>query len=216
MYQPGLIRRGLPATLGLVLLCSTIAAPQQVNPSLFDGMRWRLIGPFRSGRVSAGAVDPDPNTYYIGTPGGGVWKTTDAGQVWTPIFDRIRVASIGAIAVSPSNPRIVYVGTGEQTPGNGVYKSTDAGATWVNVGLRDTHFIGEILVDPVNPDVVLVAAIGDRTSGAERGVFKSTDGGGTWTKTLFEEDAGGSASMVAALDNPKVVYATLAPAPAGR
>ena len=203
-------------TVVLLLLSSGIVFTQQMNPAVFGGLRWRLIGPFRAGRVSAGAIDPDPNTYYIGTPGGGVWKTTDAGQVWSPIFDAVHVASIGAIAVSPSNPKIVYVGTGEQTPGNGVYKSTDAGATWSNVGLRDTHFIGEILLDPANPDVVLVAAIGDRNSGAERGVFKSTDGGRTWTKALFKDDAGGSASMVAALDNPKIVYATLAPAAAGR
>ena len=156
-----------------------------------------------------------------------MWKTTDAGQVWTPIFDAEHVASIGAIAVSQSNPKIVYVGTGEQTWGNGIYKSTDAGATWTNVGLRDTRFVGEVLVDPVNPDVVLVAAIGDlrnqapaaemsRFNTTERGVFKSTDGGRTWTKTLFKEEAGGSASMVWAVDNPKIVYATLAPAPAAR
>ena len=216
MYQPGLIRRGLPATLGLVLLCSTIAAPQQVNPALFDGMRWRLIGPFRSGRVSAGAVDPDPNTYYIGTPGGGVWKTTDAGQVWRPVFDEAHVASIGAIAVSQSNPKIVYVGTGEQTPGNGVYKSIDAGATWTNVGLHGTRVIGEIVVDPANPDLVLVAAIGDRTSGAERGVFRSTDGGRTWAKVLYKDDAGGSASLIAAPDDSKVMYATIAGTTGGR
>src|SRR5436309_534903 len=166
------------ALLGLLAvswMSGATALSQQVDPALFGDMKWRLIGPFRAGRVSAGAIDPDPNTYYIGTPGGGVWKTTDAGQVWTPIFDEARVASIGAIAVSQSQPNIVYVGTGEQTPGNGVYKSIDAGATWTNVGLRGTRVIGEIVVDPANPDLVLVAAIGDRTSGAERGVFRSTD-----------------------------------------
>ena len=186
------------------------AAPRSVDPALFSGMRWRLIGPFRGGRVSAGAVDPDPNTYYIGTPGGGVWKTTDAGQVWRPIFDAIHVASIGAIAVSRSNHQIVYAGTGEQTPGNGLYKSTDAGAIWTSIGLSATHIIGEIIVDPENPDIVLVAAIGDRTSGPERGVFKSTDGGRSWRKVLHKDDAGGSASLVAAVDNPRVLYATLA------
>jgi len=213
------------AALCVLILSSGVVFTQSMPRSLFEGMRWRLIGPFRAGRVSAGAIDPDPNTYYIGTPGGGVWKTTDAGQVWTPIFDAEHVASIGAIAVSPSNPKIIYVGTGEQTWGNGIYKSADAGATWTNVGLRDTRLVGEVLVDPGNPDVVLVAAIGDlrnqapaaemsRFNTTERGVFKSTDGGRTWTKTLFKEDAGGSASMVWALDNPKIVYATLAPAPA--
>src|ERR1019366_2133761 len=105
-------------TLCVLLLTSGVVFTQQVDPAMFSGMRWRLIGPFRAGRVSAGAIDPDPNTYYIGLPGGGVWKTTDAGQVWAPIFDAVHVASIGAIAVSPSNSKIVYVGTGEQTPGN--------------------------------------------------------------------------------------------------
>src|SRR5271155_1694115 len=106
-------------------------APQtsQVDPSLYSAMRWRLIGPHRAGRVSAVAGIPgDPTTYYMGTPGGGVWKTTDGGEVWKPIFDSERVASIGAVAVAPSNPTIVYAGTGEQTRGNGMYKSSDAGA----------------------------------------------------------------------------------------
>src|SRR5436190_10454016 len=107
-------RLTLLGILAVTSLFGTTLLSQQVDPALFSGLRWRLIGPFRSGRVSAGAIDPDPNTYYIGTPGGGVWKTTDAGQVWTPIFDEARVASIGAMAVSPSNPKIVYVGTGEQ------------------------------------------------------------------------------------------------------
>jgi photosystem II stability/assembly factor-like uncharacterized protein len=205
--------------LGFVTLLWASGQPvftQPVSPALFSGLHWRLIGPFRSGRVSAGAIDPDPNTYYIGTPQGGVWKTTDAGQVWKPIFDAERVASIGALAVSPSSPNIVYVGTGEQARGNGVYKSIDAGATWTNIGLRSTHVIGEIVVDPANPDVVLVAAIGDRTSEADRGVFKSTDGGATWSKVLYVVGAGGAASLVAALDDPSVVYATLAQTAEGR
>jgi photosystem II stability/assembly factor-like uncharacterized protein len=199
--------------LGFVTLLWTSSHPafsQGLSPALFSDLHWRLIGPFRGGRVSAGAIDPDPNTYYIGTPQGGVWKTTDAGQVWKPIFDAERVPSIGAVAVSPSSPNIVYVGTGEQMQGNGVYKSIDAGATWINVGLRATHVIGEILIDPANPDVILVAAIGDRTSGADRGVFKSTDGGATWNKVLYKADAGGAASLVAALDDPRVVYAAIA------
>lgn len=207
-----MILRRPRATAGalLVVLSTTIASSQQVSPALFSGLKWRLIGPFRGGRVSAGAIDPDVNTYYIGTPGGGVWKTTDAGQVWVPIFDQVRVASIGAIAVSRANSMIVYVGTGEQTPGNGIYKSTDGGVTWANVGLTDTHIIGEILVDPADPDLVLVAAIGDRGSGAERGVFRSADGGRTWKKVLYKEDGGGSASLVAAPDNPEVLYAAIA------
>src|SRR5215471_8750769 len=161
-----LFRPRTAATTGFLLVSLTAAASSigssassgqaalssPFDPVLFGALRWRLIGPFRGGRVSAGAIDPDPNTYYIGTPGGGVWKTTDAGQVWKPTFDEVHVASIGAIAVSRSNRQIVYVGTGEQTPGNGVYKSTDAGATWTSIGLHATHVIGEIIVDPGNPE----------------------------------------------------------------
>ena len=120
-------------------------------------MRWRLIGPFRAGRVSAGAVDPaDPNTYYFGTPGGGVWKSTNAGQTWAPMFDATGMASIGALAIAPSNPQVIYAGTGEETRGDGVYRSADGGVTWTNVGLRDTHFIGSIVVSAEDPDTVVV------------------------------------------------------------
>ena len=120
-----------------VLVSATVTA-QDVPPNLLQAMQWRLIGPHRGGRVtSVSGVPGQPAIYYIGTPGGGVWKTEDGGQVWTPIFDQEHVASIGAVAVAPSDPRIVYVGTGEQTQGDGVYKSTDAGSTWTNIGLRD-------------------------------------------------------------------------------
>src|SRR3954447_6339836 len=117
-------------SLALFILCSTPAArhafAQQIDPSAFAAMRWRMIGPFRAGRVSAGAVDPaDPNTYYFGSPGGGVWKSTNAAQTWTPMFDRTGVASIGALAVARSNPRVIYAGTGEETAGSGVFKSSD-------------------------------------------------------------------------------------------
>ena len=224
MRKLSLLRPRLFIAVGLVLASGVLASSQQVDPALFSGLKWRLIGPFRAGRVSAGAVDPDPNTYYIGTPGGGVWKTTDAGQVWTPIFDQVRVASIGAIAVCQSNAAIVYVGTGEQTPGNGVYKSTDAGATWTNIGLRGARRITDIVVDPQNPDIVIVAALGAvpaqrgsaPASGAERGVFKSTDGGRTWSHVLHKDDRLGSSSLIAALDNPHVMYATLLPNVIGR
>jgi photosystem II stability/assembly factor-like uncharacterized protein len=189
----------------------------QVDSSAFASLRWRLIGPFRAGRVSAGAVDPsEPNTYYFGTPGGGVWKSTNAGQTWTPIFDKTGMASIGALAVAPSNPQIVYVGTGEETRGDGVYKSTDGGATWTNTGLRDTHFIGSIVISADNPDVVLVGAIGDRTPGPDRGVFRTTDGGRTWTKVLFVDDRAGCPSIAAAPGSAGVVFATLYPAAGAR
>jgi photosystem II stability/assembly factor-like uncharacterized protein len=153
-------------------------------------------------------VTAQPSVYYFGTPGGGVWKTTDAGRVWKPIFDEVPVASVGAVAVAPSSPNIVYVGTGEQTPGNGVYKSTDAGASWTNVGLADTRYISTALVDPNNPDLVLVAAAGDRSSSSARGIFKSTDGGKTWSKVLSKEQAA-AIDMCFAPDDSHIVYAVL-------
>jgi photosystem II stability/assembly factor-like uncharacterized protein len=186
-----------------------------VDPSLYSAMRWRLLGPHRAGRVSAVAgIAGDPSTYYMGTPGGGVWKTGDGGQVWKPIFDAERVASIGAVAVAPSNPSIVYVGTGEQTPGNGMYKSTDAGASWIHIGLADVHYINSIIVDPGNPDIILVGALGHPILGTApaspaRGVFKSTDGGTSWTKTLYRDDFSGVADMVADPGDPRVLYAAV-------
>ncbi len=204
------------ALLVLALLVSTASvapAVAQVDPVNFTALHWRPIGPFRAGRVSAGAVDPsDPNTYYFGTPGGGVWKSTNAGQTWAPIFDKTGMASIGALAIAPSNPQTIYVGTGEETRGDGVYKSIDAGTSWTNVGLRDTHYIGSIVISPTNPDDVVVGAIGDRTPSPDRGVFHSTDGGKTWTKVLFVDDTTGCPSIVAAPDAPRVLFATLYPA----
>ncbi|HEV2177822.1 MAG TPA: hypothetical protein VGW33_11585 [Terriglobia bacterium] len=186
------------------------AQAQQLDPNLYAAMRWRLIGPFRAGRVTAVAGVPgDPAVYYMGTPGGGVWKTTDGGRVWKPIFDQERVASIGAVAVAPSNPNILYVGTGEQTPGNGVYKSTDGGDTWTNVGLRGTHFIQAIIIDPRNPNIVIVGATGDFTASTERGVFKSTDGGQTWNKVLYRDDTTAVVDLCSDPGNRKVLYASL-------
>lgn len=171
-------------------------------------MRWRLIGPYRAGRVtSVTGVPGDPNTFYFGTPGGGIWKTIDAGRTWFPIFDQEHVASIGAIAVAPSNPNLIYAGTGEQIVGKGVYKSADAGRTWQNLGLEETHFISGLLVDPNNPDIVLVSANGDRAPGKNKGIYKTTDGGKTWKQVLFRDERSGAMDISFALDNPRVVYA---------
>ena len=153
-------RRLLTILIGAVLAVSaTLARPARSQPSdasFFDALRWRLIGPYRAGRVSAVAGVPgDPTTYYAGTPDGGVWKTTDGGVVWTPIFDAAHVASIGAIAVASSNHDVVYVGTGHNLIGKGVYRSSDAGLTWTHAGLDDTKYITALLVDPRNPNVVL-------------------------------------------------------------
>ena len=206
------LRLGAAVFLGLLMAASSSPAAAQIDPSNVAALQWRLIGPFRAGRVSAGAVDPsDANTYYFGTPGGGVWKSTNAGQTWAPIFDNTGMASIGALAIAASNPRIIYAGSGEETRGDGVYKSTDGGASWTNVGLRDTHYIGSIVVNPANPDDVVVGAIGDRAPSQDRGIFRSTDGGRTWTKVLFVDDTAGCPAIVAAPDAPRVLFATLYP-----
>jgi photosystem II stability/assembly factor-like uncharacterized protein len=208
----------ISAILVLTAFASGARAQQSspaLDPALYSGLRWRLIGPHRGGRVSAVAGIPgDPATFYMGTPGGGVWKTTDGGQVWRPIFDDVHVASIGAIAVAPSNPKIIYVGTGEQTPGNGVYKSTDAGATWTHIGLDDSRYISSIIIDPRNPDIVIVGVLGHPILSVSppspaRGVFKSTDGGKTWKKTLYKDEVAGISDLTADPANPRALYAAL-------
>ncbi len=166
-----------------------VLGAQQASPELLHGMQWRLIGPFRAGRVTAAAgISGDPKTYYMGTPGGGVWKTTNAGTTWFPIFDAAHVASIGDLVVAPSDPDIIYVATGEQTDGNGVWKSTDAGATWTHIGFSDSPRVPSILVDPHDANLIYVAAAGAITPSAARGIFKSTDGGKNWRKVFYKDD----------------------------
>jgi photosystem II stability/assembly factor-like uncharacterized protein len=204
-------------SLVLIACASTSLSARPVSPEMLSALRWRSLGPYRAGRVAAGAIDPsDANTYYFGAPGGGIWKSTNGAQTWTPIFDDTGVASIGALAIARSNPKVIYAGTGEETRGRGVFKSSDGGATWKSVGLADTHFIGTIIVSRTNPDDVLVAAIGDRTRGPDRGVFRSTDGGRTWSKVLFLDEDSGCPSLAAAADQPRTVYATLYPAAGSR
>ncbi|HXN21800.1 MAG TPA: hypothetical protein VOA41_03540 [Candidatus Dormibacteraeota bacterium] len=201
---------------GMLTVAFGQQASPQIDPSLYSGMRWRLIGPHRGGRVTTVAgIAGQPGIYYMGTPGGGVWKTTDGGDVWKPIFDQERVASIGALAIAPSNPNILYVGTGEQTPGNGVYKSIDGGTNWTGVGLRETMYITSLIVDPHNPNLVIAGALGAPTFGGgsapstERGVFRSTDGGKTWTKTLYRDNLSGVSDMCSDPSNPHVLYSAL-------
>ncbi len=204
------------ASAGLALAGGAVLNAQQADTSLYNGMKWRSIGPFRAGRVSAvSGIAGDAATYYMGSPGGGVWKTIDGGVVWTPIFDQMKVASIGALCVAPSNPDIIYVGTGDVSMvgsavnmGNGIYKSIDAGRTWTHIGLEETEHIGTMWVDPKNADVVVVAALGRTASkNAQRGIFKTTDGGKTWKKTLYIDDEIGAIDVVFARDNTKVGYA---------
>ncbi|MGB8065845.1 MAG: hypothetical protein WCF26_28430 [Candidatus Sulfotelmatobacter sp.] len=204
----------------IVILPVNVSSQERIDSNLFSGLQWRSIGPFRGGRVTAVAGAADPNTYYFGTPGGGVWKTTDGGQVWQPIFDKKRVASIGALAVAPSDSNVLYVGTGEQTRGNGVYRSTDAGATWKNVGLEDVPFIQAIVVDPKNPDVAVVGgnSIGfgilwrpmpSTAKTANRGIFRTVDGGKNWTKVFSAEDSIGVVDLCSDPGDPEMLYAVL-------
>jgi photosystem II stability/assembly factor-like uncharacterized protein len=188
-----------------------------VDPGAFSGLRWRNLGPFRGGRVaSACGVPGRPNEFYFGAVNGGVWKSVDAGRVWKPVFDSQPVASIGAITVAPSAPDTVYVGSGESSLrdsmgfGNGVYKSTDAGKSWTHLGLDETQHIGKIAVDPHNPNIVFVAAIGHLyAANPDRGVFRSRDGGKTWQKVLYKDENVGAVEVVIDPKNSNVIYAGL-------
>ncbi len=195
--------------VGLALIAAAMTAlAQQSDPNLFSAMKWRLVGPHRAGRVTTVAgIAGNTAVYYFGTPGGGLWKTTDGGRVWKPIFDSVHVASIGAVAVAPSNSNVIYVGTGEQLVGNGVYKSTDAGATWTNVGLTDVRHISSLIIDPRDPNTVLAGTYDFNSTGPERGVFKTTDGGKTWHRMLFKDEKTGVPDMCAAPDDIKTIYA---------
>jgi len=193
---------------------STLAAAQDLS---FSDMRWRDIGPTRAGRARAVAgVATQPNTFYAGFDNGGVWRSTDFGANWVPIFDDQSTGSIGAIAVAPSNPNIIYVGSGagiirpDLAIGNGIYKSTDAGRTWRHLGLRDSQMIAAIAVDPANADRLFVAVLGHPYGpNPERGVFRSTDGGRTFEKVLFKDDYTSANEVLLDARNPNVLYATL-------
>jgi len=196
----------------------TTGARSPVHPDLVAGLVWRNIGPLRAGRVSAvsGAIG-EPGVFYIGSPSGGVWKTTNAGITWEQTFTDVvkDVASVGAVEVAPSDTNVIYVGTGDIitggaiNEGNGVYKSTDAGKTWTHLGLDATKQIPSIIVDPANPDLVMVAAQGNvHAKSDQRGVFRSTDGGRTWTRTLYVNDEIGAVKLAYAHDKPSVILAT--------
>jgi photosystem II stability/assembly factor-like uncharacterized protein len=192
-------------------------ARQKYDPGTYSGLRWRMLGPFRAGRVNAvTGVPGQPSAFYFGSVGGGVWKSTNSGRTWVPIFDSQPIASIGAIAVSPSNPATVYVGSGEAdmrsqiSYGNGVYKSTDAGKTWSHLGLDATRQIGRVLVDPRNPNTVFVAALGHAYgANPDRGLFRSRDGGATWQKVLFKNDDVGAIDVGFDSQNSRIIYAAL-------
>ncbi|MGH9764854.1 MAG: WD40/YVTN/BNR-like repeat-containing protein, partial [Blastocatellia bacterium] len=201
----------------VILALAAGAAAQQVNPSLYGEMQWRCIGPFRGGRtVAAAGVPTQPNLFYMGVNNGGVWKTDDYGRTWTPIFDKESTGSIGSIGVAPSNPNVIYVGCGEglQRPdlsvGNGMYKTTDAGKTWRHLGLHDGQQIASIIVDPRDPNRLLVAVLGHPYGpNTERGVFRSLDGGETFERVLYKDENTGAVEVEFDPTNSQTVYAVL-------
>src|SRR5665213_210111 len=205
-------------TFVALLLTAVCSFGQTYNPALWSGMKYRMIGPERGGRVTAvTGVPSQPFTFYLGTTGGGVWKTTDAGHSWANISDGFfSVASMGAIDVSLSNPSVIYAGTGSSkirsniSIGRGIYKSTDAGRTWAFAGLRDAGQIATIRIHPSNPDIAYVAVTGNPFIGAkERGVYKTTDGGKTWKNLLFVSDLTGAADLELQPGAPNTIYASL-------
>src|SRR5437762_2418256 len=211
-------RRVASIILGFLLLTFVSqTSAQQFSLDLFKSLHWRSIGPGRGGRVRALAgVPSQPNVFYMAQVNGGVWKTDDYGRTWNPIFDDQPTGSVGSIAIAPSDPNIIYVGSGEglQRPdlsvGDGIYKSTDAGKTWTHLGLRDGQQIPQIAVDPRNANVILVAVAGHPYApNEERGIFRSSDGGKTFEKVLYKDENVGGADVIFDPKNPEFAYAGL-------
>ncbi|MDT7603708.1 MAG: hypothetical protein QOF61_1705, partial [Acidobacteriota bacterium] len=205
------------ALLFLAFALAHAALAQQFNPSLYQNMRWRMIGPFRGGRtVGATGVPSQPNVFLIGVNNGGVWKTSDYGRTWKPLFDEEPTGSVGALAVAPSDPNTIYVGSGEglQRPdlsvGDGVYKSTDGGKTWRHMGLRDGQQIGAIIVDPRDANRLFVAVLGHPYgANEERGVYRSSDGGEHWQKVLYKDVDTGAIALAFDPTNAQTIYADM-------
>ena len=209
------VSHAVALTLALVALSAAFGrAGAQYTPSAAAALRWRYIGPVGNRVSSVAGVVGDPNTYYAGAASGGLWKTTDGGVHWDPIFDTQAVHSVGALAVSRSNPSIVWAGTGEPwirshiSIGDGIYKSTDAGRTWANMGLPESGRIGRVVIHPTNPDIVFVAVQGHSYGPQqERGVYRTTDGGRTWSKVLFVDENTGAIDVVMDPQNPNKLFA---------
>ncbi|MDE2345920.1 MAG: glycosyl hydrolase, partial [Gammaproteobacteria bacterium] len=215
-----ILRHAVVTILVLLLAAPAFAAATQPSKgnSLLQALQWRLIGPFRGGRsVAVAGVASEPYTFYFGGAGGGVWKTTDGGIHWRNISDKFfKTAPVGALAVAPSDPNVIYAGMGESfirgdmITGDGIYKSTDAGKTWEHMGLTDTRVISEIVVDPKDSNSVYVAALGHVFGpNPQRGIYKSTNGGKTWEKVLYKNDQTGAADISIDPHNPRILFASL-------
>jgi len=190
------------------------AQQPQINPDVYDQLHFRYIGPVGNRTISVAGIPGNPNIYYVGAASGGIFKSTDGGVHWDPIFDSEPVSSIGSLAVAASDPNIVWAGTGEPyirshiSVGNGIYKSTDAGKTWTHMGLEKTGRIGNVLIDPRNPDIVLACALGHSYGPQpERGVFRTTDGGKNWEKVLFVDENTGCSDMAMDPNNSRILFA---------
>ena len=207
----------IPVISFLLIFFPSTSFSQLIPQKCYSGMQWRLVGPFRAGWATMSAGVPSaPNTFYFGAAGGGVWKTNDAGNTWQPLMQHEKSSSIGAIAVASSNPNVIYAGTGQVAlrydilPGDGIYRSNDAGKTWKNIGLKATHRIGKILIDPINPNRVVVAALGQVFKpNNERGIFLTTNGGITWKHVLYVNDSTGSVDLASDAKDPQIIYAAL-------
>jgi photosystem II stability/assembly factor-like uncharacterized protein len=204
------------ASFSILFLTVSLAA-QQYDPSMYQELRWRMIGPFRGGRtVAISGIPGQQNVFYMAPNNGGVWKSTDFGRTWNPIFDDQPTQSIGALAVAPSNPNTIYVGSGEGlrrpdlSVGDGMYKSTDAGKTWQHLGLRDAQQIASIIVDPKDPNRLFVAAQGHPYGpNSERGIFRSLDGGQTFQKIFYKDENVGGMDLVFDPRNSQVIFASM-------
>ncbi|MGE5108514.1 MAG: WD40/YVTN/BNR-like repeat-containing protein, partial [Sphingobacteriales bacterium] len=200
-----------------VICLHIISTAQHYHPNLFNAMKWRMIGPHRGSRtIGAVGVPQQPNVFYIGVTDGGVWKTNDFGRTWKPIFDDQPTGSVGDVVVSPSNPNVIYVGSGEgvQRPdlsvGDGVYKSSDGGKTWINTGLKDAQQIGGLAIDPKNENIVFAAALGHPYgANEERGVYRTTNGGKTWERVLYKDENTGAIQVAIDPNNSNIIYADM-------
>src|SRR5215467_11132838 len=220
------MRRLILLSCVLIAICTGVPAHAQtaprpatmtnVDPSFFNGLRYRLVGPSRGGRVTTvTGVPSQPKTFYMGVASGGLFRTTDGGTTWAPLTDgKVPLGSTGSVAVADSDPNIIYLGTGSDdvrsnvSTGRGIYKSTDGGQTWKFIGLYNAGQIGAVRIHPTNPNIVWVSAQGDAfKANSERGVFKTTDGGATWKKVLFVSDRVGAMDVELKPGNPDVVYA---------